>query len=189
MEGEFTVERVAIHLVDRTMRGRQFAESETDLAAFTHPEDIKALRAFFFGHLGKVWKAREGRRTFAARLSTLADMRRYYDGLLHDTSKFFERSRDIARRLYDASQGRRALRGLLMVLWFRAKGDKRQFLGLFKMDPGLSDKIALQQDEAGNALLDLAVRHIEQALPDPRDRVLKWAIIPHPKRSLSSLYR
>ncbi len=69
-----------------------------------------------------------------------------------------------------------------MVLWFQVSEDERPFLGLFKMDPGRSERVALQQDEAGNVLLRLAVRYIEQALPDPRDRVLKWAVIPHPTR-------
>jgi hypothetical protein len=109
-------------------------------------------------------------------------MRRYYEELVQDTSQFFQRSRDLAQRLYDVSRGRRTSPGLLMVLWFRKTGDDRQFLGLFKMDPGRSHKITLRQDEIGNILLDLAVRHIEQALPDPNDRVLKWAVIPHPTR-------
>jgi len=182
MEREFSVERVALHLVDRKMPGPQFAKGEIDLTVFTHPEDIKALQTFFSGHLNKVWAAREGRKTFAAHFSESADMHRYYKELSQDTSSFFKRSCDIAQRLHDASQKRRASRGLLMVLWFRVSGDKRQFLGLFKMDPGRSEKITLQQDEAGNVLLNLAVRHIEHALPDPRDRVLKWAVIPHPTR-------
>ena len=182
MNSGFSIERVALHLVDRQLPGPQFAEQEVDLAAFHRPEDVEALESFFSGHLDKIWTAREGRRTRAASFGELADMRRYYEELTEDTMQFFQRSRDMAQRLYDVSRGRRTSPGLLMVLWFRATGDERQFLGLLKMDPGRSDKITLRQDEVGSVLLDLAVRHIEQALPDPSDRVLKWAVIPHPTR-------
>ena len=182
MNSGFSVERVALHLVDRQLPGPQFAEQEVDLAAFHRPEDVEALQGFFSGHLNEVWMAQEGRRTRAASFTELADMRQYYEELLRDTPQFFQRSRDMAQRLHDVSRGRRTSRGLLMVLWLRSTGDERQFLGLFKMDPGRSDKITLRQDEVGNVLLDLAVRHIEQALPDPGDRILKWAVIPHPTR-------
>ena len=68
-----------------------------------------------------------------------------------------------------------------MALWFRAPSDRRQFLALFKMDPGRSDTIALRS-QGSELLLDLAVQHIDQALPEPGDRVLKWAVTPHPNR-------
>jgi hypothetical protein len=182
MEDRFVVERVALHLVDRELDGPRFAEQEIDLAAFTAPEDVEALRDFFSGHLGKAWSARESRQTRAASFRQPSDMQGDYRKLDEDISGFFTRSRHMAQRLYDASQGTRASAGLLMVLWFRKAGDERRFLGLFKMDPGTSDRITLRRDEEGDLLLDLAVRRIEQVLPDPRDSVLKWAVVPHPTR-------
>ena len=182
MKEEFSIERVALHLVDRNMAQPGLATGEINLEVFDRARDREVLRSFFSGHLNKVWTTAEGRRTFAAKFDRSSVMRQYYQELSRDTSSFFERSCDIARRLHSSSQKRRASRGLLMVLWFQVSEDERPFLGLFKMDPGRSERVALQQDEAGNVLLRLAVRYIEQALPDPRDRVLKWAVIPHPTR-------
>jgi nucleoid-associated protein YejK len=167
MRGEFSIERVALHLVDRNMAQPGLATGEINLEVFDRARDREVLRNFFSGHLTKVWTTTEGRRTFAAKFDRSSVMRQYYQELSRDTSSFFERSCDIARRLHSSSQKRRASRGLLMVLWFQVSEDERPFLGLFKMDPGRSERVALQQDEAG---------------PDPRDRVLKWAVIPHPTR-------
>jgi nucleoid-associated protein YejK len=183
MNDEFVVERVVLHLVNRELDDPRFAEQEIDLAAFTTPEDTYALETFFSGHLAKVWSAQESRRTRAASFKQPSEMQQHYQKLGQDISQFFLRSRQMAKRLYDASQGTRASAGVLMVLWFRKVDDERNFLGLFKMDPGRSDKITVRQDKEGELLLDLAVRHIEQALPDPSDMVLKWAVIPHPTRS------
>jgi hypothetical protein len=165
---EFDIKRVALHLVDRKMAQPGLATGEIDLEVFDRAQDREVLRNFFSGHLTKTWTATEGRRTFAATFGWSSAMRQHYEELSRDTSSFFERSCDIARRLHSSSQKRRASRGLLMVLWFRVPGDERPFLGLFKMDPGRSERVALQQDEAGNVLLQLAVQYIEQALPDPR---------------------
>ena len=67
-----------------------------------------------------------------------------------------------------------------MCLWFRFAG--RPYLGLFKMDPGTTNKVSLAHDTSGRILLELAVQHVEQSLPDSSDEVLKWAIVPHPTR-------
>jgi Nucleoid-associated protein len=182
MKGNFVVERIALHLVDRQLSCPRFSPHEVDLAAFTRLDDLEAIESFFFGHLTEVWTASEGSRTRAATFGQMADMRHYYDELTHDISQFFLRSCTMAQRLYDVSHGLRTSPGLLMILWVRKTGDPRPFLTLFKMDPGRTDKITLRIDAAGEILLDLAVHHIEQTLPDTSDRVLKWAVIPHPTR-------
>jgi hypothetical protein len=182
MGRQYTVERVALHMVDRETAEPGLATGEIDLEAFDRPRDEEVLQGFFSGHLNKAWETKEGRRTFAARLDQSSALCQYYEELSKNASSFFDCSCDLARRLHKSSQRRRASRGLLMVLWLKVPEDERPFLGLFKMDPGPSERVTLQQDESGNVLLRLAVQYIEQALPDPRDRVLKWAIIPHPTR-------
>ena len=181
METKFQVERAALHLVDRNDEQAQLAEGEIDLTAFDS-EELKTIRAFFNGHLNQVWKAQEGRKTVAGTFKSEA-MSQHYQAVLGDPASFFDHSCQIAQRLHEVSKKVRASTGLLMVLWFRVRGEEQAFLGLFKMDPGDTERIALQQDEAGNLLLDLAVQRIQQTLPDPRDKLLKWAIIPHPTRT------
>jgi nucleoid-associated protein YejK len=182
MEKQYIVERVVLHMVDRETTEPGLATGEIDLEAFDRPQDKEVLQGFFSGHLNRAWRTKEGRRTFAAKVDQSSAICQYYDELSRDASSFFDRSCDIARRLHKSSQRRRASRGLLMVLWFKVPEDDRPFLGLLKMDPDRDERVTLQQDKAGNVLLRLAVQYIEQALPDPRDRVLKWAIMPHPTR-------
>jgi hypothetical protein len=68
---------------------------------------------------------------------------------------------------------------LLLTLWFEeADSPEKPYLGLFKLEPGERDQVALKT-KAGKFLLDLAVERIQWALPEP-DKVLKWALIPHP---------
>lgn len=184
MDEQFAVEHVALHLVDRELSGPRFSNQEVKFGAFTEKEDREALIEFFDGHLGKVWETEEGRRTLAGIFKDESPLLDYHKEIKQDPGCFFERSRDLAARLHDVSKGVRASPGLLMVVWFVVDtGDKgREHLGLFKMDPGPSHKIALRTGRAGETLLELAVRHVEQALPDPRDQVLKWAVLPHPTR-------
>jgi hypothetical protein len=181
MDREFQVERVALHLVDRKEEKPRLAPKEIDLTVFD-PDEAKVIHDFFSGHLNKVWGAREGRRTFAASFKSDA-MSQHYEAISDDLSSFFERSCKIAKRLHTVSKSVPASTGLLMVLWLQVPGDKRPYLGLFKMDPGEAERITLPLDEAGNLLLNLAVERIKRVLPDPRDRVFKWAIIPHPTRA------
>jgi hypothetical protein len=167
--------------VDRKEEEPRLARNEIDLTVFD-PDEAHVIHDFFSGHLNKVWLAREGRRTFAANFKSDA-MSQHYEALADGISSFFERSCQIARRLHTVSRSVPASTGLLMVLWLQVPGDKRPYLGLFKMDPGDAERITLPLDEAGNLLLNLAVERIKRVLPDPRDRVLKWAIIPHPSRA------
>lgn len=180
MERAFQVKRVALHQLDRQAPGPQLAEGEINLEAFGS-EELAILGSFFSGHLEKAWAARESRRTVAANFKSTV-MSQHYAGISKDANSFFEHSCALAKRLHKASKGVPASPGLLMVMWLRVSGDERAFLGLFKMDPGEARRIALEQDEAGNVLLKLAVERIQQALPDPRDPPLKWAVIPHPTR-------
>ncbi len=181
MSESFEVERVAIHLVDRSEPEPRFAPDEIDLAAFG-PEDRAALDAFFDGHLWRAWRAEEGARTRAASLEAGSVVGEQLPGLAAGGPDWFERTRRLARHLWEVSHGLNTSRGLLMVLAFRRVGEDRRFLGLFKMDPGPADLVRLRRTPGGQLLLDLAVEHVEQTLPDARAGVLKWALLPHPTR-------
>ena len=104
----------------------------------------------------------------------------------NDRSQFFSSTCEMAKQLYVASPNT-ASKGLLMVLMFSVAGDDKKFLGLLKMDPGKKEAVTLVEDKEGNILLDLAVKTINQVLPDPSEKILKWAIIPHPTRSAFDL--
>jgi hypothetical protein len=134
MDREFQVERVALHLVDRKEAEPRLAPREIDLTVFD-PDEAHVIHDFFSGHLDKVWEAREGRRTFAAKFRSDA-MGQHYQAISADASTFFERSCQIAQRLHTVSKKVPASPGLLMVLWLRVPGDEQPYLGLFKMEPG-----------------------------------------------------
>jgi nucleoid-associated protein YejK len=182
MAGEFHVERIALHLVDRSLPGPRFSEREIDLDVYENPADRQAINTFFSGHLEDVWQAEEGLRTRAAFFDADSPVKLCYQELLEDLDSFYEYSCLLAQRLHDVSKGVTSSKGVLMMLWFRREGDVRPFLGLFKMDHGPAEKVALRLQEAQVFLLDLVVQHIEQALPDPGGRVQKWAILPNPTR-------
>jgi hypothetical protein len=182
MDPIFSVDRIALHFVDRRLSEPKLAKREVALSSFTREEDISTLNRFFDGHLTSAWKSDEGRVTLAASFSPGAFLQQYHKDLSQDPNLFFTYSCEIAKRLHNASRGTRASPGVLMALLFHEEGDGQHYLGLFKMDPGTADKVTLVRDHAGEVLLDLAVQHIEQSFPDPDDKVLKWAIIPHPTR-------
>jgi nucleoid-associated protein YejK len=178
----FKVEKVALHLVDRDLDSPRFSKQVIELAAIDSKEDIEALDNFFSGHLKDIWKSVEASRTRAVKFTKDSQVKSFYQTLNKDPSKFFQLSKDMAKLLFKVSKSRATTSGLLMVLWFRKVGIRRKFLALLKLDPGPSDKITLRQDEEKDVLLGLAVRHIEQALPDPGAQVLKWTVVPHPTR-------
>jgi hypothetical protein len=182
MTGEFHVERVALHLVDRSLPGPRFSEREIDLNDYHKPADRQVIDAFFSGHLEDVCRAEEGMRTRAAYFERDSQLKSCYNELLADASRFFDISRLLAQRLHDVSKGVTSAKGVLMVLWFSQQGHERPFLGLFKMDPGPVERVTLRLQEAKTVLLDLVVQYIDQALPDPGGRVQKWAVLPHPTR-------
>lgn len=183
MDPVFTVDRVALHFVDRHLPEPELAKREVDLTTFSDVEDAGTLSRFLTGHLTAAWKSEEGRSTLAASFLAGATLPQYYNDLCQNPDRFFSFSCDMARSLHQASRGTRASPGVLMALLFREQGNPNTYFGLFKMDPGTTDKVTLVRDRAGEFLLSLAVRHIEQSFPDPDDRVLKWAVIPHPTRS------
>lgn len=187
MNDDFVVERIALHLVDRTLPGPRLSDHGIDLDSYDSVDDVQALTNFFNGHLEKIWEAQEGLRTRAANFQDRSTIQECYQAILLDPLCFFERSRLMAQRLYDESRGLRTTRGLLLVLWIRQPDVPRPFLVLLKLEPGPSNKITLSQDNAGATLLDLVVEHLEQALPDPGDRILKWAVMPHPSRTAYQL--
>lgn len=150
---------------------------EVLLSSFTTKER-GLITAFLESHLRRAWRLPESGRTRSAKFrrpSVVAT------SIGHLTSgkpgDVLEESRKIAERLV-AVTPTRASRGLLMVLPFRL--GKRSYVGLFKFDPGARDSIYLKEDEAGQMLLELAARRVAYELPEPGERVLKWAVIPHP---------
>lgn len=180
---QFEIQRIAIHLVDKkdkTGTGPRYSSSVVDLDSTSYTEEQSgAIRAFLAAHVKRAWDAPEGGRTRAAQFEEMSQIRRSYEAPPDDKVGFFDLSKAIADRLFKLSPGN-ASRGLLLVLRFTVPDAPQPFLGLFKLDPGDRDQIALERDESGQTLLQLAVEHIDEALPDPGERVLKWALIPHP---------
>jgi nucleoid-associated protein YejK len=173
---KYQVNRVALHLVSKDEA--QLATKEIILSDFP-PADQDAIQEFFAGHLKHIWNVGEARTTSSAQFHDHSDIQKYYQDLNTDSSNFFAHSCEMAKLLQKAAERTNASRGVLMVLWLSV--EQQNFLTLIKMEPARADKIALTESK-GKALLSLAVRHIDQALPEPGDQVLKWAITPHPNR-------
>jgi nucleoid-associated protein YejK len=173
----YKVNKVALHPVSKTQP--QPATAEILLANFSAP-DQQAIQTFFADHLKHIWSAGEARTTSSAQFNDKSDIQKYYQDLNSNPANFFPHSCDMARLLNKAAKGTSASDGVLMVLWLTVDGDTRKFLALIKMEPGRANRIALTSK--GKQLLWLAVRHIDEALPEPGDEVLKWAITPHPNR-------
>jgi hypothetical protein len=181
MSLEFRIGHAALHFVDPTSGRLQLSIRELDLSASDQAEKIDILHRFLVGHLENIWLDKESQKTCAAGFTDSSNMRQNYEIISQDESQFFACTCDMARELLKVSPPN-ASKGLLMVLLFKANGADMPVLGLLKMDPSRKDSISLLEDEDGNVLLDLAVRTINQKLPDPADKVLKWAVIPHPTR-------
>jgi len=181
MSTEFNIDHVALHFVDTGLDGPILSKKEIDLNSTKRPDDLKILHSFFKDHLKRIWLDKESQKTCAASFKEASDIRDFYTRITTNGSEFFTCTCEMARQLYVASPNT-ASRGLLMVLLFRVAGDDEKYLGLLKMDPGRKDAVTLGEDDNGNILLDLAVRTINQVLPDPSEKILKWAIIPHPAR-------
>jgi 37-kD nucleoid-associated bacterial protein len=179
----FEIQSIALHLVDKKDKSREeprYSNSVIDLGSASYSKQQKAaIQSFLAGHLQRAWDTAEGGRTRAARFEENSPVREFSSKLPEAPQEFFEMSKSLAKRLYDISPVN-ASRGLLLVLRFTVPDASQPFLGLFKLDPGDRDQIALERDEQGQILLKLAVAHIQEALPEPGDRVLKWALIPHP---------
>ena len=179
---EFNVDRVALHFVDTDSDGPRLSTNEINLQSLGQNDNIKILSDFFKGHLEKIWLDKESKKTCAATFKVSSEIHKLFKDIVEDATQFFKCTCDMAQQLYDTSPNT-ASKGILMVLLFSVAGEPSSFLGLLKMDPGRKDAITLGEDKDGNVLLDLAVRTIKQALPDPRgEKILKWAVIPHPSR-------
>jgi hypothetical protein len=175
----FTVTNVALHLINKKEDELRFADHEIDRTAF-RPVDNQAIDEFFDGHLKAIWDAPGSNTIRAANFLKTSKIKAQYTAIKTESSPFLKESVNMAQALYDIAP-KSSSAGLLMALWFTARGKRRPFLALLKMDPGKSDKIIVRS-KGDQLLLDLAVQHIEQALPDPEanNRVLKWAVTPHP---------
>ncbi len=182
---QFTLNHVAVHLVDRKRpEGPQFSQGEISLQppAFSDDEK-KTVEEFFFDHLGAIWKAPDSPRTRFATFEKNSTLAQIYQGLRRVPGEFFARSKDMARELHRVSQKKSTSPGLLLALWVtESQTPDEQFLVLIKLDPEKAERIVYRADQANRVLLGLAVEQIERALPEVSDRVLKWAVIPHPGR-------
>lgn len=182
MDDRFRVECVALHLVDRRLPGPRFCARAITPADFQDPQDRQAIQIFFSQHFEQMWTIEEGRRTRAAAFQPQSVLRGCYDDILREEGYFYPRSCEIAQRLYDVSHGTTASPGVLIVVKASQVGEDRPFLGLLKLDPGPSFLVSLDKNPDGTLLLDLAVHHVEMTLPSASERVLKWAVLPHPSR-------
>lgn len=192
----FDIQHIAIHLVDKQAekqekktdkqgkqegkpsKGLRYSPSEVNLNSYSEDKRAAILK-FLSEHIEKAWNYVESQRTRPANFQPNSSVRTSYEQLTKNGADFFEVSKSLAKSLYDLSPTS-ASRGLLLVLWFTVPDAPHPFLGLFKLDPGRRDQIALDHDNSGQILLRLAVQSIQEALPEPGDRVLKWALIPHP---------
>lgn len=177
----FEIERIAIHLVDKESPGptkaARYSPKEVVSGDYS-PDDWQSIQTFLAGHLSRAFQAPEGTRSMPARFAPKSEIRRLYEDLsTHGTGRFFDHSKTMADRLFQVSPGN-ASKGLLLALWFRTDDDPRPLLGLFKLDPGKRDQIILESD----LLVRLAVEHINLALPESDEAVLKWALVPHPEQ-------
>ncbi len=176
----FDIEHVALHLVDKEHKELTFSSQEILLNQFGKIDREKILN-FFGNHLESACNSREKKTLCSAMFNERSIIYDNYEAFLKDSSQFFDCSKTITQHLYDVSHPR-ASRGVLIIILFKIDNLNNEFLGLFKMDPANEEKISLPKDDVGNILLNLAVNYLDQALPDPGDKVLKWAIIPHPSR-------
>ncbi|MDD1444113.1 nucleoid-associated protein [Dolichospermum sp. ST_sed3] len=183
MSDNYVVEKAALHFIDRTKKSAVLAPHEIDLAAYQNQAEYSIIDQFFSRHLDHICNAEENLRTRPAVFEGPAVVNAYYAEIAVNVNCFYQRSCDLAQRLHDLSKKKRTSPGVLLVLWFRKTGIGTPFLALFKMDPGPSNTISLNQNNSGDLLLDLAIHHFEHSLPDESSRVLKWAITPHPNRS------
>jgi hypothetical protein len=175
----FTVSHVALHLIDKRNNDIRLSDREVDRSGFA-PADNLAIDSFLEGHLRAIWTAPESNTIRAATFSKGSKIKSQYAAIKSKHSPFLGESAVMAQALFEVAP-KNSSSGLLMAVWFTARGDRRQFLALLKMDPGKSDRITLRA-KGDQLLLDLAVQHIERELPDPdsNNRVLKWAVTPHP---------
>jgi len=172
-------------MVDKRMNAPVFSSHEIDLTTFRQGVNGKALDDFFAAHLDKIWKAEEGLRTRAANFTEVSKVSEQWEFLKGDYSHFYQCSRALATHLYESTPAGTASAGILLVLVVHETTANRDYLALLKMEPGASNTIWLPQQNAGQLLMEIAVQHLDQTLPESTDKVLKWAVIPHPSRQFN----
>jgi nucleoid-associated protein YejK len=179
----FAIDKLAIHFVDPSQDLPLLSDNEVDLSAFNE-EEWKAVIRYFDIHLRKSWRASEGTKTVAAMFSAGSEVKKSYTEIKADRSKFFENSQSLAKHFHTIVKGRdKILAGLLIFLWVHHLDDEKDFMAIYKVETDVKNNIAFQRrEDAGKVLLGIVVRPVESVLPDPRDRVLKWVIAPHPTR-------
>lgn len=177
---KFDIQHIAIHLIDRDLDDPVLAEHEIDVERDFKKEDHRAVVADFLQrHLGTIWD--DGKADDAS-LSSTSVVRGIAQSLFAEKpAGFLEQSKKLARLLHQEQRKRaRASRGLLLVMQCTPTGQPaRKHLAMIKLDPGDRDLLTLQRRN-GQILLELAVEHVDLALPEPGAALLKWAIVPHP---------
>ncbi len=176
----FDIQHIAIHLVDPDLDEPVLAEDEIDIDRdFEKEDDREVVADFLQRHLGTIW---EDDNASDAKLGAESAVKGIAKSLFAKRPpNFLEQSQELARLLHiQQRKPSRASSGLLIVMQCTPAGQKtRKHLAIFKLDPGDRDLLTLQRRN-GQILLELAVEHVDLALPEPGAALLKWAIVPHP---------
>jgi hypothetical protein len=186
---KFEVDRFSLHFIDTKNKKSISPKSEKETMLDSLEKSDKDKIANFFGrHLSQVWdKGESGSAVNSANFQEDALVSKLYQEIIEDGKKYFKNSNAIAKHLYDISPST-ANPGVLIILLFHKEGIDKHFLGLLKMDPSQEDKMTLSS-EAEDFPLKIMVKIIDRALPEPGDKVQKWAILPNPIRDMGVLFR
>lgn len=180
-EPRFEIHSVAISWVDPKKPRKKPPHVQTGIVDFAGygKEEKGIIQDFMDQHLSRAWDLPETGRTRSAIFAPRSPIAETYDELRRHPRKLLSEARNIANHLLEVTP-KAASRGVLLTIWFNKYGEaKRPHLGLLKLEPGKRDTVFLEKNAAGE-LLKIAVEHQEYALPEPGERVLKWAITPHP---------
>lgn len=168
---QFQTHHVAIHLVDPRMPKPQLSAREVVIA---DADDKKTVDEFIDRHLTSIW---HDDTASIADIGNESEVIQHWQAFRDNKITFIDASQKLAELLHNVSPPN-ATRGLLLATQFSEIGETKEYLALIKLDPGDRGVLHLTKEQE-KILLDLAVEHIELALPDPKG-VLKWALLPHP---------
>lgn len=175
-DSRFGLRRVAISYIEPGGSVEELRLQEVDLE--TYPlSQREIIERYLNEHLERAWTLPESGRTLSANFTPESVVKKAWNRVLKNPVRFMDEGRGLAERLLQETPPW-ASPGVLLLLFFKAGGTP--YLGLFKLDPGAHDRIWLKTGPAGKLLLELAAKHVRYELPEPGERVLKWAITPHP---------
>ena len=183
MASQFRIERVAVHYVDRAMDSPRYGRGDIQLGPEHDDPEDEAIEAFLQEHLMHLWGHTKG--TQSGRFDEASPVRATYERLSDDPSAFYVETCSLADRLHSVSQGVSASPGVLLCIWCLRTGSGVPYLGLLKLDPDEEHRITLGNRVGSESHVRLVVRHLQDALPGPQ-KMLKWAICPHPAYSYTA---